>query len=365
MYSTVKEMHLAIDMGLQHINSNRKQSIPPEWKDMALNYAVLQFIENRTSAKSNRKQEGLEDTQKRYDDLKDLKSANKVPTYKSDNYNRVFSILPSDYYKLISLGGKVKYSKFNLLKESVTDHIYCRFLPFPDNNIDGESYRNFSIAYVSNHQKLNTLFNINNYPNVPKLFSRDSKFVLVNLVLETINSNPDYNIYWEQWNNIYKKDTFIIITNQNHNHYLRYSNINTAGYNAVNISNRIWIRADYNLYSYKRYKETIGSYKDVDLVSSEHEFEVKDNYYYNKNKHLNPSAYMDSGTIYLQEGDTFNITETHLVYYKKPRLINYRTNSICEIQVNREIVDLAVQRLKAYIKDEGYQHIVNENQIIE
>jgi len=52
MYNTVKEMHIALDMGLQQIDSNRKQSISPEHKDMALNYAVLQFIETRSNPKT-------------------------------------------------------------------------------------------------------------------------------------------------------------------------------------------------------------------------------------------------------------------------------------------------------------------------
>lgn len=350
MYSTVKEMHLAIDLGLQQINSNRKQSILPEWKDMALNYAVLQFIETRTNPKTNIKREGLEDTQKRYDDLRDLKRSFVSPIYLHNN--SLFSILPPDYLKYISFGVKVKYDKFNKINTIGSKDIHARILKFPDDT-NNPAYNKFRIVRKDSDNNNTTLFHIDDYANISNLYGRESKFVIINLVLQELNLLDGYEVYWERWSTYYYKDSFIIITTKNNNHYINYGDKKDDS----------WVSSDtYKLFRYNIFKQE-GKYSPANPVSSIHEF--SNNFYNNRNKHLNPDLFLSDGNIYLKEGDNYVATELSMIYYKKPRLINIHTNTNCEIQVNREIVDLAIQRLKAYIKDEGYQHIVNENQIIE
>ena len=347
MYNTVREMHIALDMGLQQIDSNRKQSISPEHKDMALNYAVLQFIETRTNPKTNIKREGFEDTQKRYDDIRELKVSEQLPTYNLDN--KVFSILPIRYYKRVSIGAKVVYSKDQLpIPSSKQDFTYY-VVPFPDDNSSGLKYNNFRI-FDGNE---NIVFHIGEYPNVSKFYSSDSKFTIVNLVLDYFDTTNS-EVYWEKWNNIHKPNSFIFVTiNSSSSFNLAYDNM------------RYPYSITSNTISYSKYLFANGVSRPVSLYSSENEFDVLGNSYYHRNKHLNPSAYIEGNRLYIYNGSNFVVPAIDLVYLKKPKLINSRTNQSCEITVNREIVDLALQKLMVYIKDEGYQHIVNESQIIE
>ena len=67
MYSTAKDVHIAIQAGLNQIDSNRKRTFRPEELDAAFNQAMFKFIEERSVIKPT--PDGLGETVKRVDDL--------------------------------------------------------------------------------------------------------------------------------------------------------------------------------------------------------------------------------------------------------------------------------------------------------
>jgi len=69
---TIDEMQGMVGLKLQSINSAKNLSWLSEEKDMFLNLAIQKFIKTRMSALSNEKQQGIEDSQKRTDDLRGL-----------------------------------------------------------------------------------------------------------------------------------------------------------------------------------------------------------------------------------------------------------------------------------------------------
>ena len=348
MYNTVTEMHIAIDNGLQQLNSNRQQSIAPEVKDMALNYAVLQFIETRTNPKTNIKQEGLEETTKRYDDVRDLKRTYITKAYKYSK-DKVASILPSDYYKYIEFGCDVAYSKYNTFNTETKNLDYF-VLPFKTTKQGNKYYEDFIIK-----GDRDILFE-SRKSNLPTIYSSDAKFMVINIVLEELNKIEGIDVYWEYYNTEYYKQSFVIVNSSNNIIHQEYS-----------------ISYDRNQYKGEHKSKTLETYKDIsntterpiDLYSSDISFSQNSNHYYNANRQRNPSGELIDNEIIVKEGDNFIIDNVKLIYYKKPRLINYRHEQMCEIEINREIIDLAISKLKAYIKDEGYQLDKSEQQIIE
>jgi hypothetical protein len=344
MYRTAQEAHIALDLGLQHIDSNRKQSISPDHKDMALNAAVLQFIENRTSFKSNRKGEGFEDSVKRYDDVRELKTSYKSNVWIEDD--KPFILLPVNYYKFVSAGGSVKFSKFNLPTANMDVTKNIQIITFPDDYNQGVTYENFKLVQGSV-----SLFDIKDYTTMPKLYTYSSKFILINLIMDVVNRKPNVEIYWEKWNNEYHPNSFIVSTNSN--------NLITLSYGSVSVNSKLETR------KFTTYSNVYASLKPIDLISSSDKYTVQSNYHLYTNRHLNPLGYMEDGRFYVLEGNNFVIGDVTIDYIRKPRLINHRTGQSCELTVTREIVDIAIQRLKAFIKDEGYQAFVMENQIIE
>ena len=344
----VQEMHIALDMALQQINSNRQQSISIDHKDMALNYAVLQFVETRTNPKTNIKQEGTEDTTKRYDDIKDLKRVSINKAY--INGNKAISYLPVDYYKYLEFGTNLKYTKFNNYNtESIDFHYYV--LPFPDSKEDRINYTKFTIK-----GDRDPIFTTSDYTGLPNLYNKDAKFMIINLVLEELNKIEGIDVYWEYFGNVYKKQSFIIVNIGESVIHQSY----TISYDRESFTSK-HINDKYN--TYESIKDVIE--KPVEINSSEFTINGNNNSYHNKNRHLKPKGDILNNKLEIEIPNNTYITTVKCIYLKKPRLISYRHNQMCEIQVNREIIDLAVTKLQAYMKDNGYQFNKAEQQIIE
>ena len=85
MKQTVQEMHIAIDIGLQRLDSNREQEIRPEEKDIVLNDTVAKYITGRVRKTGNNQRLGFEDDMDRYHDLEELKRTTDVTLYEDAN----------------------------------------------------------------------------------------------------------------------------------------------------------------------------------------------------------------------------------------------------------------------------------------
>ena len=104
----IKEWHIALQQELNKINSALYDVLLPQEIDLAFNKNIMMFVNQRYSSKSNRKQEGFEQSQKRIDDLKSLVKVKKdvalrgisFTPYLSPEERTVF-ILPDNYlYKV-------------------------------------------------------------------------------------------------------------------------------------------------------------------------------------------------------------------------------------------------------------------------
>ena len=83
---TSLEMHIDFRVKINEVNSNKNKRFTPEEIDWILNDQVDEFVETRSTPKSNNKNEGFEETQKRLDDIRTvIKEAttdgDKVTTY--------------------------------------------------------------------------------------------------------------------------------------------------------------------------------------------------------------------------------------------------------------------------------------------
>ena len=119
MYTTVKSLHVALDIKIQQIASNRKKSILPQQMDMILNEAVNEFISTRLSNKMNIRKTGLDDEVQRYDDLLELKREYSVKLCVDEKYagRRMYALLPSDYLHYIMSESRVFVNKQKQLPE--------------------------------------------------------------------------------------------------------------------------------------------------------------------------------------------------------------------------------------------------------
>lgn len=98
-------MHIAIQLGVDKINSFQADMLLPEEIDIELNQAQIKYI-NTKYGKGNKYQKGFEESQKRIDDIRTLVTeANLVATYKEQLDARIFVdsvTLPDDYMYLVN-----------------------------------------------------------------------------------------------------------------------------------------------------------------------------------------------------------------------------------------------------------------------
>ena len=101
----VGEMHIAIQQGVDKINSLQADMLLPQEIDIELNKSQIRFI-NTKYGNNNVYREGFEQSQKRIDDLRSLVREYTAPTTYKEQYNNNYWVdqfqLPLDYMYLVN-----------------------------------------------------------------------------------------------------------------------------------------------------------------------------------------------------------------------------------------------------------------------
>lgn len=110
----VKELHYAIDLGMDRFGTLSKENLSKKEKDWLLNEAQMIFLKRRTHSRNNR-MEGFEASSKRIDDLSTLVIKNNLqpglsPTLDSGVYMVDLADLEYTYYQLLDVYASVVVS---------------------------------------------------------------------------------------------------------------------------------------------------------------------------------------------------------------------------------------------------------------
>lgn len=346
MFKTVKELHIAVDVGLQHVSSNRKQSIPPEIVDMALNMANLSRIDSIIDDRRNNRREGFEENQINYDSLQTLKTSITLPLYKLNDI-KSFAILPANYKYHSS--SEVSYY-YNRNGVSLQQNEYIKYLTRIPINIGEPDQEGLYLTNLLIWREINNSGNrvgIYSYKDTIKIWDKDGLFMLIHDILSSLALN-EIEAYWEYYNNSYYPNQLILVTSYE---------ITSSG----SIENEVSGITEELVYTKPDFQELILKTSPTDLIKSIELSNIRSNYYYSKNRHKKPLLEIEGNKLIVYHNDTFDVDSITMTYIKTPRLININTNTMCEGNVTEKIVALAIQTLKAYIKDEGYNLILNEN----
>ena len=82
----VNQMHIAIQQGVDKINSLQADMLLPEEIDIELNKSMSRFL-NTKYGKNNKYGQGFENSQKRIDDLRTLVKEYEAPTIYKEQYD--------------------------------------------------------------------------------------------------------------------------------------------------------------------------------------------------------------------------------------------------------------------------------------
>lgn len=350
MFTTDKEIHIYLEQRIQQITSNRHGSIAPQVYDMFLNSCAIKNIQSKTNSKTNYKREGSEESKKRVDDFQSLKRKTKLIPLKIISDNKGYIDLPSDYLKCISSSSNVLFSKFNKTikdKISITETFKILNIFTFDFNTPFEK---IFIVVDDLHIEITHLIHLAKESNGVVDY-----FEFTNHFLDLLRKK-NINVYWEYFNGYHDK-CFIIKANDLK---LYGSNKNEKG-KIINVDLDVIID-DLEIES-EIFKTKGSSIKPNDLVSSEIVTDVLNNYYLSKNRHLNPISEIENDRLYVYYFDNFIVSDIELSYYKKPNLFSIETNSISDMEVTPEFLELVISDILLTLKDESFQYINNNSKI--
>ena len=101
----VNEMHIAVQQGVDKINSLQADMLLPQEIDIELNKSQTRFINTKYGG-NNAYRQGFEQSQKRIDDLRSLVREYVAPTTFKEQYNNSIWVdqfqLPRDYMYLVN-----------------------------------------------------------------------------------------------------------------------------------------------------------------------------------------------------------------------------------------------------------------------
>lgn len=123
---TIQELHNEFKVALDKVDSENYPDILPEEIDIFLNTNILKFISQRLYANNPRK-EGVEETQKRFDDLLTLVTGVTISSFQSPlsgKPNSLIATLPSDYWHTLEEEAQITYLDCNNVSTSARVPIY-------------------------------------------------------------------------------------------------------------------------------------------------------------------------------------------------------------------------------------------------
>jgi len=355
----VREMHIGIDIGLQKMNSEKLEDFGPEEKDWVLNEIQLRHIKNRSSRKSNPKKDGLQDTVKRYEDIEDLIETASLPVYKKDS-ETMFALLPQDHFILLDNTSEVIYDCNGITKTEGTTTKKISVVPFKEDLT--KLYEEYNLAY-DDGTGLVTIFDMQDYAFTENatvgggLKDNEERFYIVAHVKEIVNRIDGLEVRWENYNGKYYPNSFIFVTD-------------TQG--ALNITATLQV-GNVEVYNFSDLTFTTYSTNTPVLKKYPHRLVKTDdlrhlmNHSFGTTKYSSPLTTRSKKILNLFHNERFIFNRLHVEYIRKPRLISLSLNQSCSLNeaLHEEIVDEAVQLIKARINDVGYRNIINENLIKE
>jgi len=349
---TVKEFHIAVRQSLQKVASNQNRSYLPDEIDWALNVNQERYVKSRI--KRTETGTGFALDQKLLDDISELIVPDTIIQTRKASGSNAYAILPTDYFVLINDRSNIYSncnSDFTTETEVKTEHIAS--VKFPNSTKTSAFYDTFKITINSASQDY-TLFDNADYSKV--YTSPFEKFSLVELVLEDINTYQFNNtigvkIYWENYKNLYKPDSFIIVYSSSFTGTLIVDSSRTNSFTSAS--------STYEIFPSK-VERTVPNR----LTNNSFLGEVLSDPFAKSNADSIVSR-VSGDNLYVFFDNTFIISDVIIDYVRKPRQISLSLNRMCELResTHQEIVENTVQYLMLVSENPTYNVKQQDNKL--
>ena len=370
MYDTIKELHIEIEQRVQQVTSNRYGAMSHEFYDMVLNRTAVQYVQIKSNRKTNYKAEGLEDSKKRVDDIASLKRETTwIPTMKcADEPNRALVLLPGDYLKLITSTSRLKYAKkvynpdihkvftgenikplyYHILDlKSIFDQLLDKGIDSADQIFLTLNYTGTRISDITRAAA--------NISDIYKFVKSNGKnnydiFEISHLMCDKLREefSNEYGVYWERFMGRNYPNCIIITSRTRESHVIEVDGVNVI----TSVEGRDVFVDSYEEFDISSIKNDYR-YSPNDLIATENLRSTLNNFYGNKNRHLNPITEIIDDKLYVYYGDDFCIDAIKISYIKIPKAFSYHLDQMSDLTITPEFMDLVVSNILIILKDDS------------
>tara|TARA_A100001201_G_scaffold61059_2_gene58299 strand:- start:20 stop:1165 length:1146 start_codon:yes stop_codon:yes gene_type:complete len=369
----VQQMHLAVQQGVDKINSLQADTLLREEIDIELNKAVSKYINTRYG-KNNIYRKGFEESQKRIDDLRNLVTEFEgTATFKEQLTTNIFVdtfSLPSNYMYLVSQLSKVVSRKncksINYHLDSINTQALKPYFAIGlsefvcnDNSQIADSLVLYEDINDTTTGQVTIWSNTNNYQ-----FPQDIGQLITNVVA---NPPAGIEIYWEQFNTLHFPGQFIVLINTDVISWFEWdASVGTVStLAALDSTSTVLKTATGNNATLDYNEKRVSSHHPSGTITNtvSNTFVQHDDVFtllhdpFNTTKKTDPLTTIRGNNIDIYTNDIFIIDAVKITYIRNPKKISLSLGIDCELpdHTHQTIVDMAVSSILEGISDPRYQ----------
>ena len=369
----VQQMHLAVQQGVDKINSLQADVLLPQEIDIELNKSLIKFIATRYG-KNNIYRKGFEESQKRIDDLRNLVTEfSGQTTFKEELNNNTwvdtFS-LPTDYMYLISQQSKV------VTRTDCKPIGWQEQIPAASDTPDLNPYFTIGLSeFVCNNNTeiahgivlMEELYNgslgaLTIWVNSGFIFPQD-----IGALITDITDNPPAGImiYWEQLNNLNYPGQFIVTVNTDVIPWFEWdASVGTVSTLVASDSSGNVLQTATGINSSLSFDaRRVSTSEDINTNTVGNTFVQHDDIFtllndpFNTTKHTDPLTTIRGNNIDIYTNAIFIIDAVKITYIRNPKKISLSLGIDCELpeHTHQTVVDMTVSSILEGISDPRYK----------
>ena len=368
----VQQMHLAIQQGVDKINSLQADMLLSEEIDIELNKSQIRFI-NTKYGKNNKYREGFEQSQKRIDDIRTLVREFEAPVTFKEQYSSEYWIdtfrLPTDYMYLVNQRSLVwtnncKPLTWNIQYTDPIDYFTFDMSSFVCNNNTGfvnsmmiiEDAQSFLSGGTTGSQLLWTNSGGFSYPADINAVQND--------IIDLLNSVSGLTVYWEQHGPLHHPGQFIVAVDTAIHTWFNWDAslgvVSTfAGLDSSNtiVSTVLPVHYEENTNSKRVATNAVERQPAINRFSQQDDIFKLLQDPFNTTKHTSPLSTIRGNFIDVYASAIFIIDTVKITYVRNPTLISLSLGVSCELpdHSHQEIVDMTVSSILEGISDPRFK----------
>ena len=374
----VNQMHIAIQQGVDKINSLQADMLLSEEIDIELNKSMSRFL-NTKYGKNNKYGQGFENSQKRIDDLRTLVKVYSAPTIYKEQYNNNIWVdqfrLPSDYLYLVNQRSEVFINNCNPISFSVDDTSPTSYFVMPIDNLHNGTVMIDTLDVYVDPSNI-ALGTANIHTNGGAFVYPQDLQAYKDFLVNPINWPAGFELYFEEYGQLDFPNSIIIIIDPVMHSWFNWDSSITNSVSGSNLITSLISMAggvtdpedDANEVVYGQYVENGLGSKRLAPTSATREYALNKFIQhddistllddpFNTTKHTSPLTTIRGRYIDLYTNDIFIIDKVKITYIRKPKEISLPLAVGCELpeHTHQEIVDMTVGSILEGISDPRYK----------